>query len=471
MSDRLSLAALQMLIRDSIVLAMPASYWVTAEIAELKENYAGHCYLELVEKDPRTDNVKARVRATIWSARYRMLKPRFEMSTGTPLSSGLKVLLKATVDYHELYGLSLNISDIDPAYTLGEMAIRRNEIIRRLKEEGVFGMNQELIFPDLPQRIAVVSSASSAGYTDFCRQLEGNYPGYRFITELFNSPMQGDETEQGIVNALDQICNQIDEFDLVVILRGGGSAADLQWFDNYQIAFHVTQFPLPVITGIGHEKDLSVTDMVAWKSLKTPTAAATFLIDIMNETETGLREKNDALKLLTREMLKEYSSATSENARRIIPSSSAMVSQLRRRISQTAMKLSANTSVYIKNAGIRIAINLSHLRKNPGVLTGEGANQITRLKERLKAASRLIIARKNEDISSREKQAVMADPVNILRKGFTITESDGKSLRSTGNLSRGDVITTRFHDGRVKSSVIENQPLNEYHDKERDEIQ
>ncbi|MFO7574053.1 MAG: exodeoxyribonuclease VII large subunit [Bacteroidales bacterium] len=471
MSDRLSLTALQLLIRDSIVLAMPGSYWVTAEIAELKENYAGHCYLELVEKDQKTDNVKTRIRATIWSARYRMLKPRFEMATGTLFAAGMKVLLKVTVDYHELYGLSLNISDVDPAYTMGEMAIRRNEIIKRLKEEGVLGMNQEMEFPILPQRIAVISSASSAGYTDFCNQLAGNPYGYRFASELFNSPMQGEETEQGIVRALDQISGRLDEFDLVAILRGGGSTTDLQWFDNYSIAFHITQFPLPVITGIGHEKDISVTDMVAWKSLKTPTAAASFLIESMNETDTILKDKDGALRSLAKELLREYSSMTSEYARRIIPSASGIVSQLRREIASVAMKLSGGTSGYIRNAGIRIAVSISELRKNSRYLSNETAARLIREATELKSGSLRLIARNREDINARDIQIKLADPVNILKKGFTITEMKGMTVRNSEQLEIGDVITTRFHDGIVESSVTVNQKENKQYDKERDEIQ
>lgn len=471
MSDRLSLTALQLLIRDSVVLAMPGSYWITAEIAELKENYAGHCYMELVEKDSKTDNVKARVRATIWAARYRMLKPRFEMTTGTLFSTGLKVLLKVTVGYHELYGLSLNISDIDPAFTMGELAIRRNEIIRRLKEEGVFGMNQEMEFPILPQRIAVISSAASAGYTDFCRQLEGNPYGYHFMTELFNSPMQGEETEHGVVRALDQISGRLEEFDLVAILRGGGSTTDLQWFDNYSIAFHVTQFPLPVITGIGHEKDISVTDMVAWKSLKTPTAAAAFLIEIINETDIGLKEMDGELRFLAKELLREYSSISLEYARRLIPTASKLVSQLRKEISCMAVNLSGGTSGYLKNAGIRIAVSISDLRKNTRYVSGETATKLNRGAESLKSVSLNLIARRLDEINNREVQIRLVDPVNILKKGFTITEMNGKPLRSSRNLIKGDVITTRFHDGMIGSNIIENNMQTREYDKERDEIQ
>ena len=468
MSDRLSLTALQMLIRDSIVLAMPGSYWVTAEIAELKENYAGHCYLELVEKDSKTDNVKARVRAIIWSARYRMLKPRFEMTTGGSLTAGLQVLMKVTVDYHELYGLSLNISDIDPAYTMGELAIRRNEIIQRLTEEGVFSMNKEMEFPILPQRIAVISSSSAAGYTDFCKQLSGSPYGYYFYTELFNSPMQGKETEQGIIGALDKISGRINDFDLVAILRGGGSTTDLQWFDNYSIAFHITQFPLPVVTGIGHEKDNSVTDMVAWRSLKTPTAAAVFITEKMHETDIYIKEMEGSLQLLAKEILKEYSAMTGDYARRVIPSVSGMVAQIRSDIASMSVKLSGATSGYIKNAGIKIAVSISELKKNSRYLSDTTSAKLEKEASALQSAVPRLIARYREVVNAREIQIKLADPVNILRKGFTITESSGKTVRNSDQLTKGDHITTRFHDGIIESSVTEKRKIPTKYDKGRD---
>ncbi len=269
-------------------LSIPQTLWVAAEISEINVNSSGHCYLELIEKNPDEKNIRARIRGIIWNSRFGFIKSFFENITGETLRGGLKILVKAKVEYHELYGLSLVINDIDPAFTLGEMALKRQLIIRRLEEEGVFSMNKEMNFPLLPQRIAVVSSGSAAGYTDFINHLRGNSYGYIFYTALIETPMQGTETEQGVINALDKIANNAGLFDLVVIIRGGGSQTDLSWFDNYSIAYHVTQFPLPVVTGIGHEKNLSVTDLVANKSLKTPTAVADFLIDTMVSAENEM---------------------------------------------------------------------------------------------------------------------------------------------------------------------------------------
>ena len=255
MNEKMSLLELNNRIRDALQGAFPETLWVVAEISEIKVNRTGHCYLELVEKDDVTDELTARARATIWSYTFRMLRPYFETTTGQPLAEGIKILVQVSVEYHPGYGLSLNIKDIDPTYTLGDLALRRREIIRRLEEAGVFHMNQELPLPLVPQRIAVISSATAAGYQDFTDQLENNAYGFRFEVRLFEAFMQGSEAVPSILDALDRIFHEEAAFDAVAILRGGGSQADLSCFDHFDLAFAVAQFPLPVITGIGHEKD------------------------------------------------------------------------------------------------------------------------------------------------------------------------------------------------------------------------
>lgn len=442
-----------MMIRDSVVMSMPGSYWVTAEIAEMKENYSGHCYLELIEKNPDGENIRARARATIWAARYRMLKPQFESATGIHLGEGIRILLKVTVEYHELYGLSLNISDIDPAYTLGEMAMRRNEIIRRLTTDGVFDMNHELEFPMLPKRIAVVSSASSAGYTDFSRQLAGNPYGYFFKITLFNSPMQGDETEEGIIGALNEIAFRVDEFDAVAIIRGGGSAADLRWFDSYGIAYRVTQFPLPVITGIGHEKDISVTDMVAWRALKTPTAAAAFLVEQMHDTNLAIEEMLEKIQVMTMDFLRASSSAVIDAARKLLPASSNLISETRTNLTGKLVALSGTAGKLVKNVNRNVAVKESELRSSSKKLMAEVSGKITSNEKRLHSGSYSLLSRSTEKISAYEGVIRLSDPVNILRKGFTITQVNGLAIRSVENLKEGDLVTTKFCDGEIESNV------------------
>jgi exodeoxyribonuclease VII large subunit len=274
MNGMMKLSELNGMVRQVLTEAFPTKLWVVAEISELKTQRSGHCYLVLIEKDTFTDKVVAQARATIWSYIYRILKPYFETTTGQVLIEGLKVLVQVTVEFHELYGYSLNIQDIDPTYTLGDLARRKTDIINKLTREGVIDMNKGLDFPLVPQRIAVISSETAAGYQDFTNHLNTNQGGYVFYTKLFSALMQGPQTEVSVIRALERIYEYEDLFDVVVIIRGGGSQFDLSCFDNYNIAFHVAQFPLPVITGIGHEKDNSVVDLVAHTRLKTPTAVA-----------------------------------------------------------------------------------------------------------------------------------------------------------------------------------------------------
>lgn len=410
MSEKLSLTELQLIIKDSLYLALPDMYWVIAEISEMKENYNGHCYLELVEKLPDELSISSRVRAVIWSSRYRFIKSYFENAAGESLRDGLKILIRVKIEYHEIYGLSLVINDIDPAFTIGEMALKRQQILKKLEEDGVLTMNRELEFPVVPQRIAVISSASAAGYTDFMKHLKDNSFGYVFYSALFETPMQGKETESGIIKALDRIATHIDKFDLTVIIRGGGSQTDLSWFDNYNIAYYITQFPLPVITGIGHEKDLSVTDIVAHRSLKTPTAVADFLIGCMNVTDNHIIDLSN--EIADRSMLMMAESKTKiETARlRLIPVAKAQL---------------VSNSTALKRRG-EILVNASKNRLN-------------------------II---NSQLTGFGNSLKILDPENVLKRGYTITSLNGKILKKCGQVKKEDVLDTKFSDGSVKSKVL-----------------
>ncbi len=282
---------------------LPDSYWLSAEINELKTNATGHCYLILAEKEEDGEQLKAKVNANIWSSAFRLIKPYFESTTGRPLAAGMKVLVKVNVQYHILYGLSLNITDIEPAYTMGDIAVQRRNTIARLESDGVFDMNRELDFPVLPQRIAVISSEQAAGYQDFIHQLYENDYGYGFRVTLFPSTVQGNAAAEEIIAALDAVNNFRTAFDVVVIIRGGGAVADLACFDDYTLASNVAQFPLPVLTGIGHNKDESVVDMVAHLSLKTPTAVADHLINRLMEEDAELDNYSTILAGITATVL------------------------------------------------------------------------------------------------------------------------------------------------------------------------
>ncbi len=275
----MTLLQLQERIREGIEEAVPPVVWITAEIGELKMHSSGHCYLEFVSYREKGHAVAAKARGTIWSSTFRLLKPYFETTAGVALVSGLNVLVKVQVSFSPIYGLSLNVLDIDPSFTVGELELKRQQTIARLKDEGCFDMNSSLQIPSLPRRIAIVSSPTAAGYRDFMKQLHGNEGGFRFHTELFAAQMQGEEAPGSIVAALENIASREEEFDAVAIIRGGGAAMDLVCFDDYTLAVNIAQFPLPVVTGIGHDHDFHIADMVAHTWLKTPTAAADFFVD------------------------------------------------------------------------------------------------------------------------------------------------------------------------------------------------
>jgi exodeoxyribonuclease VII large subunit len=299
----ISLTELQDYIQQALDKNLKPHYWVTAEINEIKINQTKHCYLMLVEKDEGETLPKAKVAATIWEYSFRLIRAHFESSTGQALAAGMKIMVKVAVQYHPLYGLSVNIMDIEPAYTVGRIAMQRHHTIAQLEADGVFHMNHELPLPELPQRIAVISSEQAAGYEDFMQQLYHNDYGYAFSVTLFPSLMQGEKAAQNIIEALDRINEYQDAFDAVAVIRGGGAVADLMCFDDYALAAHVAQFPLPVLTGIGHNKDESVVDMVAHQALKTPTAMADFLIDCLRAEDALLEEYGNALGELARNRL------------------------------------------------------------------------------------------------------------------------------------------------------------------------
>jgi len=405
----MTLTELQQVIRDSLYISLPDFYWVTAEISEMKENSAGHCYLELIEKHPDDKNVRARVRAVIWSSKYRFLGALFRSATGDTLSEGMKVLVRIKIEYHELYGLSLVISDIDPSYTMGEMALRRQAIIRRLEEEGVFRMNKDLDFPILPQRIAVISSENAAGYRDFINHLRGNSSNYVFYTALFEAVMQGAETEKSVISALDRIADHPGVFDAVAIIRGGGSQSDLSWFDNYNIAYHITQFPIPVITGIGHDKDMSVTDMVASTALKTPTAVAGLLIDKIAETESRLNEMISGINDIVR----------------------------------SAIDLKRNQLEVLRIKMIAAADSMTTGKKHSldnyrtGILKG----------------TYYLLDKIKTGLGMHENSLKILDPVNVLKRGYSITKINNRVLKDPLEASIGDQLSTVLYKGEIDSTV------------------
>ena len=405
----LSLYELNGLVKRSIRSCLPDTYWVQAELSDVRSNYSGHCYLEFIQKDASGNNLIAKARGTIWSNIYKMLKPYFEQETGQAFTSGIKVLVQVSVEFHELYGYSLMVLDIDPIYTVGDMERKRREILRQLEEEGVIDLNKELEMPMLPQRIAVISPATAAGYGDFCNQLANNPRGYGFRTELFPAIMQGERVEESILSALDAINNRLEEFDVVVIIRGGGATSDLSGFDTYLLAASCAQFPLPIITGIGHERDDTVIDKVAHTRVKTPTAAAEFLITKIDKCADVLDEMSARLMLGVRNRL------LWEHRR---------IENLAQRIPSTVYKRIADAKYDLLSA-----------------------------QRDLQMASRQFLSAKKHRLELLQQRLNDALPEKQLARGYSITLKDGKAVKDASLLKEGDTLVTMLNRGRIESVV------------------
>lgn len=427
----LSLYELNALVRQSVRLSMPDAYWVQAELSDVRTNYSGHCYLEFVQKDPKSNALLAKARGIVWSNVFRELKPYFERETGQAFVAGLKVLVRVTVDFHELYGYSLTVSDIDPTYTLGDMAKRRREILQRLEEEGVLTLNKELELPELTQRIAVISSPTAAGYGDFCDQLERNAFGFVFYTKLFPAVMQGEQVEASIIRALNRINAGHGRWDVVVIIRGGGATSDLSGFDTYELATNCAQFPIPIITGIGHERDDTVIDKVAHTRVKTPTAAAEFLINHLRETA---------------DRLEAYASFFYQE----VPS---WLGEQKERLDRFVARIPARVQMRIQNEGFRQErlVKRVHLAWQARMMRETYRLQ---LDGRLNVALQSRLQREGGRLQLLEQQVKAASPELLLQKGYSITLKNGKAVTDASALHPGDEVVTRVAKGEFKSKVL-----------------
>lgn len=477
MEQKLTLFELTLQIKDALNRAIPGTVWVVAEISELKENRNGHCYLELVEKEG--NEILARARATIWSYTYRILKPYFETTTGRFFTHGIKVLVQVSVEYHPAYGLSLNIKDIDPAYTVGDMALQRREIIERLQNEGVFDMNKELELPLVPQKIAVISSGTAAGYQDFINQLENNPLGIKFYTHLFEAYMQGAEAVPSIISALDRIFDYEDFFDAVAIIRGGGATADLSSFDNYDLAFHVTQFPLPVVTGIGHEKDDTIIDLVAHTRMKTPTAVAEFFIsgaerfyerlaaleeEVVQVVRDTVASKKEQLEDFAGNIHRIAGNFINEKNRHLVKTGNSLQQQVSRfafnkKYELNNLKHDLNSAVSVWKVETRNAMDRQRRilkRVVHEALLKETAD-FNRLKEAVKHKSIRFLTKEQERILRNDNLVRLLNPENVLKRGYTLTLKEGKIVKSVIPLHLNDEIETRFADGKVKSKIIKKE--------------
>ena len=453
MDSKLTLFQLNTMVREAMNDSFPLTYWVIAEISDIKVNKTGHCYLELIESDEVTKEISAKARAVIWSKTYRMIKPYFEVATGRDLQSGMKVLVNASIDFHELFGFSLNIRDIDPTYTIGDIEQQRKDIILRLKREGIIEMNKEipLLYPI--QKIAVISSETAAGFEDFADQLINNSSGIKFYFKLFHAIMQGAMAEPSIMEALDRIYNYESFFDCVVIIRGGGSKSDLSCFDSYNLAYYITQFPLPVITGIGHEKDDSIVDIVAHTRLKTPTAVAGFIIEKAVEADDYISDLAASLQDMVTDIIQHETTRVDQATMKFIPLVKRSIDKRKNNLLILAGKFQNAGNQYIRNRKGQLEIIGSKL-------SSRLENSFRLKSQTLSYNSKILIIKKNRFLLKKHHELEMFEnsnehlnPEGILKRGYSLTFKDGDLLKSVKTVRKGDIISTRLADGNIKSVI------------------
>jgi exodeoxyribonuclease VII large subunit len=451
--ESISLFELNNQVKNGIRELFPGNYWIVGEISEMNTNQSGHCYLELIEKKQDSEQILARAKATIWAYTFRMLRPYFESVTGQHLVTGIKVLVQVSIEFHEVYGYSLNIKDIEPNFTLGDLTRKRQEIIKQLQEEGVFHLNKELELPLVPQRIAVISSETAAGYGDFVDQLTKNRKGYSFYIQLYNAFMQGNEAEQSIIEALEKIFQSVDNFDLVVIIRGGGSQMDLNCFNSYWLCYHITQFPLPVLTGIGHERDETIADLVAHTSLKTPTAVAEFIIEKVSGFDEQLDEMHERLLSVAIGQLDSWKEETTKNLQRI-------VSLVKIHLGSEKQKMKSLGAISINSLKTYLQRNRRHLSTVPGQIKSSLhhflSHRLQYIRQTQKSTgirAKSIVKEESQRLHQFETANHLLDPVHVLKRGYTLTFRDGKLIKTSTRAKPGDILTTKWFDGTVQSTV------------------
>ncbi len=426
----LSLYELNSIVRRGVRTIMPDECWVQAELSDVRSNYSGHCYMEFVQKDPHSNSLIAKARGMIWSNVFSRLRPFFERETGQAFVSGINVLVKVTVDFHELYGYSLTVVDIDPTYTIGDMARRRKEILRKLDEDGILTLNKELELPLFVHNIAVVSSATAAGYGDFCNQLYSNRYGFSYNARLFPAVMQGEKVESSIISALEEVYKDYDKWDVVVIIRGGGATSDLSGFDTYNLASHCAQFPLPIITGIGHERDDTVIDMISHTRVKTPTAAAEFII---NHT------------IVTASQLEKFAEYINNEVPMMVRDEKDRLERLVARIPSVVQSSLQKESMKLEKFNSRISMSWQ--------------NRLLREKYRLEIMPRvlssvkLLVQKESHRLEIMDEKIKASSPELLLKRGYSITVKDGKAVVDVSSLKKGDEIETIVANGKFKSVV------------------
>ena len=429
--DRLTLYELNSLVKETIELTFTQQFWVEAELADATER-RGHLYLDLVQKDEHSATPIARASARCWASVWASVRPRFERTTRQRLTAGMKVLLRVYPQFHQAYGFSWIVTDIDPTYTLGDMQRQRQEIIDRLKRDGVFDMQRELTLPMFCQRIAVISSATAAGFGDFCNHLQHNDYGFHFAVELFPAIMQGEQVEPTVISALDSINSRIDDFDCVVIIRGGGATVDMSGFNTLLLAENVANFPLPIITGIGHDRDESIIDMISFMQVKTPTAAAAFLIErLLNVSERITAATSSITRCVQEKLEYERIRLTALSTRIPILFSLTKTRQLSI-IDSLTQRMTAAVQQDIR----------------------QRQHQLQIAAQRLTPATQRTMQQEQHRLQMLTQRTAALDPAAILRRGFSMTLCNGRFVTDASQMKNGDIMETRLANGTVLSRVI-----------------
>lgn len=453
----ISLSELNGIIKNLIDNAFEERFWVVAEINHLNINRSGHCYLELVEKDTLTNKIIAKARGIIWAYTFRMLRPYFENTTNRRLESGLKILIKAEIQFHELYGFSLLVTDIDPVYTLGDIAKKRMEIIQQLKDDGIFDMNKGVKMPLVPQKIAVISSESAAGFGDFKEQLLNNEYGYQFYIKLFQAAMQGDQTESSVISALDAIYEHCEVFDAVAIIRGGGAKTDLSYFDSYMLAMNVAQFPLPVITGIGHQRDESIVDMVAHTKVKTPTAVAAFFIDRLATFEGQLEQNVQAVIEQTTAQIQGENRHLEREINNFIPLINKFLEKKYSELSLQQQQLDNVVKRFAETEKRYLHAQIAEFKNTVERQLYGHYFYLKGLRLKLQNLPEKYFLKQDYQLRLWSEKNQAYNPEQLLKRGYTLTMKNGVIIKSVEQLQKGDKIALKMRNGKVAAVVESSQ--------------
>ena len=406
--ETFSLYKLNEYIRRVIALNFDDTIWINAEISQVKYS-RGNYYLDLIEKEEQSDNIKAKASAIIWYKKSIFLKKKFKDLFDSIIDTGNEIRIKIKVDFSERYGFTLLIEDLDVSYTLGKAEMLKQEILNKLNAENLIHLNGQLTLPIALQKIAIISSLTAAGYKDFLAQINTNSYGYHFETQLFESSMQGQLVEKELIAAIDNIEHSSYKFDCIVIIRGGGAKLDLSAFDNYAIAKRIADCQLPVITGIGHEIDNSITDIVSHTDLKTPTAVADFLIEKSLQVESTILDLGLRIQIAFREIMRSNDTQLQLLNDQVLSESQQFIQQ--------------------KNQGLKeYRLKLEHF-----------TNQTT--------------ISNSDLLMSLEKQIALLAPENVLKRGFAIVRQKGKAISSVKDINKGQPLESQFLDGKVISII------------------